>query len=279
MNKQGTPYSLGIIDYRNIVSTLKDFYMLDFSNYSFTAFKRQLEKVIGMHNMSNANDLVAKIRDEEKFVATFLHEISIEETEMFRDPGLWRELREIILPKIITGGECKIWVPDITSGEELFTLLIVLDEMKALDKVSVIATSICDLNIEAVKKGVYNMKKMEVNIANYKRYKGKYQFTKYYTVKNNDAYMDLSLLNKVEFKTLQIPDNKDINNVKLILYRDKMLYFNKRMESDYLQILYNSLHQAGYFIIGIKESLECCNAEKRFTLINSTESIYKKTFL
>lgn len=279
MNKSSKGQVLGIIDYRNIVSTIQEAYNMDFSNYAFTAFKRRIERVIQMNNMNSVNDLTARIRDDESFLETFLYDISIEETEMFRDPSLWRELRDDLFPKIITGNsEFRIWLPEVTSGEELYTLLIVLRESKLIDKVKVHASCASQRNIDKIHSGVYNQKKMETNNANYKRYKGTAQLSNYYSLKKNDAYMSPELFDNVKLTKHNFLEAPEPTKIKLVLYRNRLIYFNKKLEHDALRILHRSLLPGGYFIIGIKESLECCNADKKFVLVNKNESIYKKSY-
>lgn len=273
-------HQLGIIDFRNIVSTLKEVYNLDFSNFAFTSFKRRLEKVIKQNNLGGATDLVVKIRDDANFYQYFLQDISVEETEMFRDPALWRELRNEILSRIqANGGEMKIWVSCFTTGEELYSLAILLRELNIEKKVKIIATSISKNNIKQVKSGVYNLKKMETNIANYKRYKGQFQLTDFYDVVNHEAIMKKELLENVEFQEHNLFKDPAPNRIKMVLYRNKMIYFNKRLQSDTLRKLYDSLLPGGYLVIGIKEMIDASsNIDKKFILVNESESIYKKAF-
>ena len=278
LDKLTNGQSLGIIDYRNIISTIQEFYNMDFSNYAFTSFKRRLERVIQTNNLNSPNDLIAKIRDEESFFDSFLQDISVEETEMFRDPGLWRELRDNIIVRSNLGVDFRIWVADNTTGDELYTLLIVLREAGLTDAVKVIATSLTDKHLDKVKKGIFNLKKMETNIANYRRYKGKYQLTKYYTLRNNEAYMDQTLLDGVEFLKHNILKDKEPANTKLVLYRNKIIYFSKKLQTDVMRIICNSLVPGGIFVIGNKESLECCNMDKKYIIVNPAEAIYKKSF-
>ena len=267
---------LGIIDFRNIIRAVRETRGIDFSDYALTSFKRRLERIIQLHSLNGANELIAKIKEEQDFFEVFLKDISVEDTEMFRDPSLWRELQENIFPKIITRIDFRIWLPTVTSGEELYSLAIILKELSLLEKVKIIATSISCRNIEFIKNGVYDLKKMEVNIANYNRLKGQYKLSDYYTVNNNKAYLDTSLLKDVEFLQHNISEDKAPSKIQFILYRDKMVYFNLPMQNRISDILYNCLMPGGHFVVGVKESLESYNSDKKFIEVNKTENIYKK---
>jgi len=279
MNNANGKQGLGIIDYRNILGAIQEFHNKDFSNYSFTPLKRRFEHVIDLHNMASPNDLVAKLRDDEAFFPVFLHEISIPETEMFRDPNAWRELRDGVLVLALRDPEFRIWLPEATSGEELFTLCIILEELKLLDKAKVLATSMSLKNLERIQKGVFSAKSLEVNMANYKRYKGNFKFEKYYTEAGNEIVMDPELVKHVEFQAHDLCRDEPPSKLKLVLLRNKLIYYNKRLEMDVLRNVQKGMLPGAYLVLGIQENLECCNADKRFVLVNKSESIYKKAFL
>ncbi len=268
---------LGIIDFRNIIRTIKETYDVDFSDYALTSFKRRLEKVVRVHNMNNADELIERLKEDKSFFSVFLQDISVEDTEMFRDPSLWRELRDVILPKLVVNENFKIWLPSCTSGEELFTLMIILRELAVQHKVRVVASSLSTLNLEFVQQGIYDLKKMEVNTANYKRYKGRLQLSDYYEIKNNKANLDLDLIKDVEFIEHDLLKDKPPSGVKMIVYRNKLIYFNLPLQNRVIKLLYDALHPAGYFIIGIKETIESFNSDNKFIPLNENENIFKRS--
>lgn len=268
---------LGIIDFRNIIRAIHETYDIDFSDYALTSFKRRLETVLHNNNLNNADELITKIKEDQKFFEIFLNDIAVDDTEMFRDPSLWKDLRDNWMPKIIKDDDFKIWFPDITSGEELYSLIIVLKEILLLDKVKIIATGISRKKMEIAQKGVFEQKQMEINIANYKRMNGLFELTKYFSTKNNKIHMDTSLLNGVTFLQHNFFKDKPPTKIKLIIYRNKMIYFNLPLQNKVLNVLHEILMPGGYLIIGVKESLNGFNNEsKKFVAINEAERIYKK---
>ncbi len=267
---------LGIVEFRNIINAIKESYSLDYSNYAFTSLSRRFIKVMQLNNLNNSNELILRIRNDKDFYEIFLRDLAIEETEMFRDPALWREMKKTVFDRIISSSDNKIWVPDFTSGEELITLCIVLKELNLLDKVKIIATTYSEKNIERVKSRCFSLKKMEANMANYSRYNGEANLNDYYSIKNNEAVMDEVLFEPVEFSTLNMIHGEYPKKIKMVLYRNKMIYFNKRLQCQIVDHLYESLLPGSNLIIGIKETLDNCNIDKRFILINESERIYKR---
>lgn len=266
---------LGIIDIRNIIRTVVDNYDIDLGDYALTSLRRRLEKTMRVNNMGNADDLCIALKQNEDFFHTFLFDLVVEETEMFRDPALWRELKDSIIP-VNNADKFKIWIPEIATGEELYSLCITLSEMEILDKVEIVGTTFSPKNIEFVKEGLFDNKKMETNIANYNRTKAQKQLENYYKVKGNKAQMDVELIKNVKLYSINIFTDKTPNKVNLLIYRNKMIYFNLPLQTRCLDLLHGSLQIGGFLVIGIKESLESYNSDRKFLLLNESENIYKK---
>jgi chemotaxis protein methyltransferase CheR len=269
---------LGIVDIREIIRALKSFYNYDFGNYALTSFKQRLESLIIRNNLSNAENLIRKLKDEPDFFDLFLHEISVPSTEMFRDPSLWRWLREELFPSTIDKsiGKFKIWLPNCVSGGELYSLLILLAEMKLTTKVSILASSLSNKSIENIKEGQYDLKKIEVSNENYIRANGTSTFADYYKLDRYYAFRDTSLIENVEFNKVNINFDNIPSNVKLILFRNSLIYYNPTMQDRSVTLLYESLSASGNLIIGIKEKISGIGPFKDFEIVNAAESVYKK---
>jgi chemotaxis protein methyltransferase CheR len=269
---------LGIVDIREIYKAVKEIYDYDFSQYAMTSFKQRLEKLIIKNNISNAENLIHKLKNNPEFFDMFLYEISVPSTEMFRDPSLWRWLREEYLPAAIDKsiGRFKIWLPNCVSGGELYSLAIVLHELDLFDKADILATTISNKSIEYIKEGRYELKKTEVSNENYKRFQGVCDFTDYYTLDRYYAFRDTGLIKDVEFKKQNINFDDSPQNVKLILFRNNLIYFNPSLQEKILQHMYNCLSAGGYLILGIREKIRNLTIIKDFEIINEAEGVYKK---
>jgi chemotaxis protein methyltransferase CheR len=272
---------LGIVDIREIVRIVKSEYDYDFGNYALTSFKQRLERLMALYSIGTIDALAEKLKKENNFFDTFLHDITVPSTEMFRDPSLWRWLREEYFPRVMDKfpGKFKIWLPACASGGELYSLCILLSESGLLDKVQIIASCLSLQNIEEIKNGSYDPKKTEISEENYKRFNGARQLSDYYKTERTGIIRDTSLISQVEFKKLNINFDNAPQNVRLILFRNSMIYYHPSQQEKILRILYNSLSASGYLVIGIREKLNGMSPGRDFEVANELECVYRKRML
>jgi len=270
---------LGIVDIREIIKNILSKYGYDFSEFALTSFKHRLEKLIIKNNLSGVDGLLIKLKNNKEFFDIFLHEISVPSTEMFRDPSLWRWLRDELFANTNEKNlsRFKIWFPNSVSGGELYSLAILLKEMNILDKVQIISSSVSNKSIEYIKEGRCELKKIEVSAENYVRFKGDSDFTDYYRLDRYYAFRDTSLIKNVEFNKQNINFDNSPVNIKLILFRNSLIYFNPSLQEKILRIMHNSLSANGYLILGIKERIKNLDTNKAFDPVNELEGVYKKS--
>ncbi len=270
-------YELGIVDTRNIIKVLDDVYNVDFKNHALTFFKRRVENFIKVNNFKDTDSFIQRIEKDKDFFELFIRDICVETTEMFRDPSLWRLLKEDIFPKnIASTPNFKIWIPEVSSGEELFSLAIMLKKLKLSENVQIIATSISELYLERIRTGFFDLKKIETNDANYLRIFADGKLSDYYTQKEDGAYWNTSLIENVKLIKQNIIFDEYPKGTKLILFRNQMIYYNQILQERLMKIMYNSLVPAGHLLIGNNERIDYWNSEKDYVLVSNTESIYKK---
>jgi chemotaxis protein methyltransferase CheR len=269
---------LGIVDIREIIKAIKSICNYDFSNYALTSFKQRLERLMKLNSIDSGDGLIRKLQNDPDFMDLFLFEITVSSTEMFRDPSLWRWLREEFFTNAIQRniGRYKIWLPQCVSGGELYSLVILLSEMGLLDKVQIIATCFSDKSIEFIKNGYYDLKKLDVSEENYRRFNGLHELSFYYKTDRNYAIRNTSLLDGVEFKKLNINFDNSPQNNKLILFRNSLIYFNPTQQDRIINSLFQSLSGSGYMVLGIRERISGISTSREFELVNETESVYRK---
>jgi chemotaxis protein methyltransferase CheR len=270
--------NIGIVDTRNIISAIADTYGIDMSDYSFTILKRRLIHAINTLGGHSAEDFADKIRKKAISIDSFMYEMALEVTEFFRDPSLWRELRDRYIPEICRASESRILMPCVTSGDELYSLTIIIAEAGLQGRIKIDAYCPSDKHVVLIKHGgSYDQKKIEVSEANYTRYVGKTQFASYYNLIDNHASMKPALLNDValekQYDVLNINPEK---KYKMIVYRNKLLQFNIPLYEKVIRKLVDSLEIGGYLVIGNMETLEYAEASKKLQVVNATEKIYKK---
>lgn len=271
-------YEIGIVDTRNVIRTVKEVYGYDFTDFAITAFRRRIDTVINNQKLRDADSLVARLQNDKSFFDQFLCDISVDTTEMFRDPSVWRHLRDSIIPELVKGPtKPKIWVAGWDSGEELYSLAIILKEINLLNQVQLYASYFSDAKYLRTKSGEIDPKQSEVNEANYERLNGTSSLASYFTTKNGNSVLDPSLLEGVSFiKQNTIFDNSP-SGIRLILFRNQMIYYNQGLCDKIVRVMSNSLVPGGYLAVGIKESLEVsAGAASAFTLVDDQEMVYKK---
>jgi chemotaxis protein methyltransferase CheR len=270
---------LGIVDIREIIRLINTQYNYDFSNQALTSLKFRLERVMEVNNFRHAESLFRKLNDQPEYFDTFLHEMAVPSTEMFRDPSLWRWLREDFLSKLSDNEllNFKIWLPNCVSGGELFSICIVLHELQLLEKVKITATCFSDKSIEYIKSGKYPVKKFEISQENYKRIQAAGEYTNYCQVTENIAQRDTSLLKNVQFVKDDVNYTLAPMNAKLILYRNSLIYYNPNFISKVLDRINKALSASGYLIVGVNEQVNTSNSNgEQFEVYNENESVYTK---
>ena len=270
---------LGIVDIREIIRLIIKNYNFDLSNFSLTSLKYRLEHVIAKNNLNNTENLFRILSDEPEFFDTFLNQLCVPSSEMFRDPSLWRWLRESYFPNLEEKHlmNFKIWLPYCVSGGELYSLAILLKEINLLNDVKIYASSYSDKSIEYIKSGIYPFKKNEVSIENYKRFHGDSDLTDYFKREKYNVVRDTSLIKNVEFIKDDINFNNAPKNIKLILMRNVVIYFNPSHQETVLKTMHESLSAYGTLIIGLKEQIKPnTNAQGLFEAVELNESVYKR---
>lgn len=265
-----------IADLKKITEVVKSRHDYDFSNYAISSFKRRISRILDMYNLT-AEKLISKLQTDNAFGEEFLSEITVNVTEMFRDPSFWVTLRENIIPSILVNHDTfKIWHAGCSSGEEVYSMAILLEEMGIRDKVTIYATDIDQVILDRAKAGQYHLKNMELNEKNYIRFQGKSTVKDYYKEKSGKAVMNPELVSNVIYRKHDLVNGGIFNKVDLILCRNVMIYFNQSLQNEVLKKFHESLFKYGYLAIGSKESLIWCEVANKFLIVSNEEKVYRK---
>lgn len=261
-------------EYEQIINTISVNRGYDFSTAAATSLKFRFERACFNYGFQSFKELITKISRDDVFMDSFINDISIRSTEFFRDPLMWNELSNKILPKYKSKTDLKIWMPEVCGDEELFTLLIVLDRAGIIQKTEIYATSAFQKNINEIKSGLLENRKMEINLANTARYDDNINLSHYTTQQGKFIYFSALLIEKVIFLQhnilTQAPPDNDFD---FIIYRNRLLSFNQPTKNLLIELLKKSLSNDGYLIIGTGESIENKNNLKE---VSKTENIFKR---
>jgi chemotaxis protein methyltransferase CheR len=267
---------LGITDLKNLFQSIRSKYSLDFSNYALSSFKRRLEDFMYQYHILNFDELVYKIENDPDFLQLMISFQGVESTEMFRDPEFWDELKNLVLKRYKNSREIGIWFPDCVSGEELYTFLIICQHLEYSEKIHICVTTFSSSNIEKIQKGNQDFKKMEINHANYERFEQGRNLSEYFISKANLMQFDVTRFNNFSIKQHDLFTDKIPGIFDIILFRNKMLYFNPQLKIEALKKLDTALKPGGYIAVGIKETLDYPSWEEEYSVFSESERIYKK---
>jgi len=254
---------------------VKKRYGYDFSNYSEASIKRRIIRFCEIHRFGQFFDLKHHLLNEPELFADFVLQITVNVTEMFRDPGFFKSLKEKVFPILATYSHCKIWHAGCSTGEEVYSMSIFLKE-SGLFKTTIYGT---DLNPEVLKQareGVYSMKLMKEYTTNYIKAGGISSFSDYYTAQYDMSILNGDIKKNIVFSQHNLVSDGSFNEFNLIVCRNVLIYFNKQLQERVLNLFYESLAPFGYLALGSKESLQFSSLESKFEPVDKNEKIYKK---
>jgi len=269
---------IGIVETRNVFKLILEKHEHDFRDYSITFLKRRLEHILQLHGIRDTEAIMRKLDLDKFYFNQFLADFVPSTTEMFRDPSLWRYLKEIILPELSKSiSPIKIWIPSWDSGEELYSLAITLKEMELLSRTKIFASTYSELVTKNIKEGKVDPKKMEMNEANYQRFQGKTIFGNYFKpAADGSLLFKTELIRDVVFVRQNANFDSSVPGCNLILFRNQLIYMNISQEEKVISNLRDNLNTGGFLAIGIKENLEHLGCGSSFINLNSSEKVYKK---
>lgn len=250
-------------------------YNTNLSLYAIASLERRLERFLSLYHFESIYQLTDKLIDDIKYYDFFIKEITVNTTEMFRDPTCWKIIRDEILPSLKELPTIRIWHAGCSSGEEVFSMAILLKELGLFDKAKTIASDLNKEVIENAKQGVYSLKSLSINEENYIKSGGTFSFNNYYTKQDNIIKMDCSLLDNVKFMRHDLSTGIAFSKFDIILCRNVMIYFNKQLQENVFQMFQKSLFKNSFMIIGKKESMAYYTKAREFSEYNESEKIYK----
>lgn len=251
-------------------------YGYDFRDYSKAHIKRRLMHRMAVGKFSSVSQMQDKILREKNFFIELLEDLSINVTEMFRDPDFYSSFREHVVPNLRTYPFIKIWHAGCATGEEVYSLAILLKEEKLLDRCQIYATDFNRKVLEIAKQGIYPTQDIEKSKSNYNKAGGTGKFSDYYTLKYGSLKFDRELSKKVVFADHNLVTDGVFAEVNLILCRNVLIYFNRDLQNKVIDLFHKSLSSSGFLCLGTKESLRFTSSDDKFSDIDAQQKIFKK---
>ncbi|MBN9296080.1 MAG: protein-glutamate O-methyltransferase CheR [Filimonas sp.] len=267
---------IGEDDLNDILLILKQKYGYDFSNYARASLSRRLDRFMDTAKLNSIYDLKYNLTNSKEFFAFFLQTVTVNVTEMFRDPVFYKTLRERVLPKLASYPIIKIWHAGCATGEEVYSMCILLHEAGLLERSKIYATDINPVNIEKARTGIISLKNMKEFTHNYIQSGGVNDFSQYYTARYENAIIKKELRKNIVFSQHNLVTDQVFNEFQLICCRNVLIYFNKVLQNNVFHLFYDSLAPMGYMALGMKESLLFTDLRFKFETVSNATKIFRR---
>lgn len=251
-------------------------YGYDFRQYSRASVKRRLKYFMVKNQIRNYGELQHDLIHDSDVFESLLLELSINVTEMFRDPSYFKVVRESVIPVLKTYPFIKIWHAGCSTGEEVYSMAILLKEEGLLNKCIIYATDMNETVLKKAKEGIYPLEKIKEYTINYQKAGGDESFADYYTAKYNAAIMSKSLNKNLVFAQHNLATDHVFGEMNLIICRNVLIYFDKELQNRAVGLFHESLVRKGVLCLGSKESLKFTRYTDKFNEFNGKEKIYRK---
>ncbi len=262
---------------KQLLQAVRSVYGYDFTDYAEVSVKRRVTSFMNNRKLSSIETLQRILLTDDKLFEEFIREISVTVTEMFRDPMFYKALREKVVNRLKTYPFVKIWLAGCATGEEVYSLSILLKEEGILNRSVIYATDINQRSLQIAREGIYPLDYMKTYTTNYQQAGGKINFSDYYIAKYGSAMFDKSLGENVVFSSHNLATDKSFNEFHVIICRNVLIYFNQRLQSRVIGLFYDSLCSFGFLGLGNKESLLFAANQKDFVDIDRKEKIFMKS--
>jgi chemotaxis protein methyltransferase CheR len=264
------------IELRLLMEAIYLQYSHDFRDYAPASFKRRVLQAIVQMELATISALQEKILRDPLLFARLLGYLTVPVSEMFRDPSYYLALRQQVIPVLRTYPSIKIWIAGCSTGEEVYSMAILLREEDLLSRSIIYATDINLTSLDKARAGIFPMNSVRQYTANYQKSGGSSAFSDYYTAAYGGARFDRTLVEGVTFADHSLATDSVFSETQLISCRNVMIYFNKTLQDRALGLFAGSLSHRGFLGLGSKESLEFSAEANRFEPLVKSERIYRK---
>jgi chemotaxis protein methyltransferase CheR len=250
-------------------------YGYDFRHYNQASIKRRVRHHLAKTEVQTISDLIpAILRNQASFKSLFF-DLSVTVTEMFRDPWFYLALRQKVFPFLKTFPFINVWLAGCATGEEVYTLAILLKEEGLYDRTRIYATDFNDAALEKAKARIYPMERIKEYSLNYQKAGGQKSLADYYRARYQSIIIDPSLQDNVTFASHNLATDGVFGEMHLILCRNVLIYFNQTLQNRVLSIFRDSLRYNGFLCLGSKETIQFSDVQKDFVEFAAKERIYQ----
>jgi chemotaxis protein methyltransferase CheR len=266
----------GKIELELLLEAIYRKYGYDFRDYSKASIKRRIMNRISIAGLESISQAQHELLYNQKFFETLLLDLTVNVTEMFRDPTFFKEVRENIIPELKKQPAINIWHAGCASGEEVYSMAIILWEEGLWEKSRIYATDTNEAILAAAKKGVYPIDKMKGYTTNYLKAGGRASFSDYYSAHYEHAMIEKFLKKNIVFSDHNLATDTVFGEMDLIMCRNVLIYFNSKLQNRIFQLFADSLSEEGFLCLGSKETIVYSDSVHQFETVSDEERIFRK---
>ena len=251
-------------------------YGFDFRSYAYASIRRRLWRRIEAEGLTTVSALQDRVLHEPSMMEQLLLDLSINVTAMFRDPSFYLAFRQKVVPLLRTYPFIRIWHAGCSTGEEVYSMAILLEEEGLYDRARIYATDINEVVVHRARAGIFPLDRMQEYTENYIAAGGKRAFSDYYHAKYGGALFDESLTKNVVFSLHNLVTDHSFAEFNVIFCRNVLIYFDKTLQAKVHGLFYESLGKFGILVLGSKESMRFSPYEERYDQLDGPEKIFRK---
>ena len=259
-----------------VIDAIYRCYGHDFRNYSKASLTRRIRTGQIKLGCNTISEMIPRILHDESFFRSLLENLSINVTEMFRDPRSYLALKEKVVPLLRTYPFIKIWCAGCSTGEEVYSLAILLEEEGLYERCTIYATDFNDAVLQKAKEGIYSVENVKEHTANYQKTNPSSSLSQYYHSRYDSIIMDKKLKRNITFANHNLVTDGRFTEVHLILCRNVLIYFNRSLQNRVLELFTDSLVSGGFLCLGSKENLRFTKEFEHYLLVDREAKIYRK---
>ncbi len=251
-------------------------YGFDFREYSRASLKRRILELMSAEKLGTVSAFQDRVLHDAACLERLLLGLSVHATAMFRDPSFYSTFRRQVVPLLRTYPTVQIWIAGCSTGEEVYSLAILLKEERLYERSRIYATDISRAVLRKARDGIFPLSAMREYTSNYQQAGGTHEFSDYYTAQYDSVIFSSALKSNMVFSEHNLATDGSFNEFQVILCRNVMIYFNKDLQARVHNLLYDSLSMFGVFGLGNKESLKFTPRTAFYQPLNDKDKLFRK---
>jgi chemotaxis protein methyltransferase CheR len=251
-------------------------YHYDFRHYARASIKRRLRQAREQMGYASLSSLQDALLHDPAIVSRLLDYLTVQVSEMFRDPDYFRAIRDKVVPHLRTYPSLKIWIAGCSGGEELYSFAILLHEEGLLDRTLFYATDINPTALQSARDGIYPLDRIQLFTRNHQRAGGRTSLSEYYTAAYDGAVFDKRLRSRVVFSDHSLVTDAVFAECQFVSCRNVMIYFDRPLQDRAIGLFRDSLNRRGFLGLGSKETLRFSQHADGFDEFVREEKIYQR---